>query len=330
MAWVSFEEIKKAVSLEMVIRHYGFELRRINATSLRGKCPLPMHGSDTSRSSFTATFTKGVGGVWACQSRSCVSAREGKKGGNALDLVAIMERCSIRDAAMKLQEWFRVETSQQAPEANVPRSEKPAPLVSKEEAGTPGEGNKPLTFTLQGIDPDHPYLSQRGISPETARRFGVGFFRGNGSMKGRVVIPIHDETGRLVAYAGRAIDGSEPKYKLPTGFQKSRELYNLHRAKESDRVILVEGFFGCIKLAQAGLPALALMGCTMSKEQEELLVSHFDAVWLMLDPDEAGRHALTDLVSRLSRRIWVKAFVLDDVQPDALSFDQVNQLLSLW
>ena len=112
MAWVSFEEIKKAVSLEMVIKHYGFELRRVNATSLRGKCPLPMHGSDNSRSSFTATFTKGVGGVWACQSRSCVAARDGKKGGNALDLVATMERCSIRDAAIRLQEWFAVQTTQ--------------------------------------------------------------------------------------------------------------------------------------------------------------------------------------------------------------------------
>ena len=96
---ISFDEIKKAVSLEMVINHYRVDLRRVSATSLRGKCPLPMHGSDTSRSSFTATLSKGIGGVWACQSHSCVTARAGKKGGNALDLVAVMEGCSIRDAA---------------------------------------------------------------------------------------------------------------------------------------------------------------------------------------------------------------------------------------
>src|ERR1700733_14511309 len=106
MSWVSFEEIKQAVSLEMVINHYRIELRKVNAATLRGKCPLPMHGSDTSRASFTATLTKGVGGVWACQSHSCIAARGGKRGGNALDFVATMEQCSIRDAAAKLQEWF--------------------------------------------------------------------------------------------------------------------------------------------------------------------------------------------------------------------------------
>ena len=77
MAWVSFDEIKHAVSLEMVINHYRIELRRINAVTLRGKCPLPMHGSETSRASFTATLTKGVGGIWACQSHSCVAAGAG-------------------------------------------------------------------------------------------------------------------------------------------------------------------------------------------------------------------------------------------------------------
>ena len=43
-------------------------------------------------------------------------------------------------------------------------------------------------------------------------------------MSGRVVIPIHNERGELVAYAGRSIDDSEPRYKLPRGFHKSVEL----------------------------------------------------------------------------------------------------------
>ena len=59
------------------------------------------------------------------------------------------------------------------------------------------------------------------------------------------------EAGELVAYAGRAIDDSEPKYKLPTGFKKSQVLYNLARAREDNStgmVVLVEGFFDCIDL----------------------------------------------------------------------------------
>src|SRR5579885_1945149 len=87
-AWVSFEEIKKSVTLKMVIDHYGLQLRPSGTAALRGQCPLPMHGKDhKNHASFTATLTKGVGGVWACQSSRCIAARGGKKGGNALDLV---------------------------------------------------------------------------------------------------------------------------------------------------------------------------------------------------------------------------------------------------
>lgn len=120
--------------------------------------------------------------------------------------------------------------------------------------------NKPLTFQLRGVSSDHPYLTERGITQETAEMFGVGYFSGKGTMAGRVVIPIHDEHDQLVAYAGRAIDGSEPKYKLPTGFRKSAVLYNLHRVKAQE-VILVEGFFDCMKVWQSLHPfAVALMG----------------------------------------------------------------------
>jgi DNA primase len=59
------------------------------------------------------------------------------------------------------------------------------------------------------LNAKHPYLRSRGIKEETAREFGVGFFSGKGSMSGRVVIPISNERGELVAYAGRSIDNTE-------------------------------------------------------------------------------------------------------------------------
>jgi DNA primase len=73
-------------------------------------------------------------------------------------------------------------------------------------------------------------------------------------MHGRVVIPIRNSTGELVAYAGRAVNECGPKYKLPIGFRKSLEVYNLHRAAtaSSDRVIVVEGYFDCLRVHQAG------------------------------------------------------------------------------
>src|ERR1700680_635685 len=107
MDWVSFDEIKKSVTLQMAIGHYGIPLRRVGPDTLRGKCPLPAHNSKTSTESFTATLSKGVGGAWACQSQSCIKSR-GRVGGNVLDFVAAMEKCSVRDAAIKLQMWFLV------------------------------------------------------------------------------------------------------------------------------------------------------------------------------------------------------------------------------
>src|SRR5580658_8213697 len=194
MDWVSFEEIKKTVPLEKAIEHYGIPLRRVNANSLRGKCPLPTHGSEKSKESFTATLNKGVGGAWACQSQSCAKVR-GRVGGNVLDFVAAMEQCSVRDAAIKLQIWFLVPAagSPQVPVGKEPHAEISAgkepeahPIPEKKNGAGESEQNKPLSFSLQNIDHTHPYLTERGIAEETAETFGVGYFPGKGSMHDRI------------------------------------------------------------------------------------------------------------------------------------------------
>jgi DNA primase len=229
----------------------------------------------------------------------------------------------VRDAAIKLAEWFAV-------------SREPAAAPAKEETadgGGVGEPetavNKPLAFQLKSVDSSHPYLSERGISKETADHFGVGFYCGKGSMSGRIVIPIHNEHGELVAYAGRSIDGSEPRYKLPAGFHKSLELFNLHRATGPE-VILVEGFFDCMKVHQAGFPAVALMGSSLSEAQEALIIAKFERVVVMLDGDEPGRQAAAECLTRLGPRMWVRlAALAEDNQPDQLSSEQLQQLLLL-
>ncbi len=340
MDWVSFDEIKKTVTLEMALGRYGISLRRLNATTLRGRCPLPTHRSEKSSESFTATLNRGVGGAWACQSQSCIKAR-GRVGGNVLDFVAAMEQCSVRDAAIKLQTWFLVPAAGGSVPiaANSPHdTPKSSSEIIKHEP-TAGDGNadskiessnKPLGFTLQNIEHTHPYLGERGVSTELAKQLGIGFFRGKGSMHDRIVIPIHNAKGELVAYAGRSIDGSEPRYKLPPGFHKSLELFNLHRATGELSVVLVEGFFDCVKVTQAGFACVALMGSTMSKVQAELLADHFAEVVVMLDGDEAGRNASVEILDRLQRIVYrVRAVSLEDgVQPDTLTPDEIRRLLT--
>ena len=99
--WVDFRELKQSMGIEQVLGSYGVELKRVGHHQLRGLCPRPTHGSERSRESFSVDTAKNV---WACHSASCCKLRQGRVGGNVLDLVAWLEGCSIRNAALRLQE----------------------------------------------------------------------------------------------------------------------------------------------------------------------------------------------------------------------------------
>jgi DNA primase len=310
--WVDFGAVKQAVSLEAVLRHYQVPGLRKRGHQLVGRCPIHRGQRDDS---FRASLSKNAFHCFACQA-----------GGNVLNFVAAMEQCSIRQAAVWLQRWFSVGAPGEG--RNVRNGE----LVRKKEGRNP-----PLPFVLTGVDHAHPYLVERGIDPATAVEFGVGFYARSGLLSGRVVIPIANARGQTVAYAGRAPDDSLPKYKLPAGFRKAWELFNLHRAAAtgSKTVIVVEGYFDCLRVHRAGLPwVVALMGSSLSAEQENALLAAFDRVVLLLDGDAAGRAASRAIAARLSRRCWVaEVLVPDGAQPDQLSlvaiYELLNQLLHL-
>jgi DNA primase catalytic core len=214
-----------------------------------------------------------------------------------------------------------------AAEVPVPEAESSGQAVGAFDAR-----NKPLWFELTGVDHSHPYLAARGISRETAETFGMGHFRGKGMMSGRVVTPIHDEAGRLVAYAGRAFNGEEPRYLFPGGFRKSQVLFNLHRVTSRERnslVIVVEGFFDCFKVHQAGFQnVVALMGVTLSGAQQKLLEDHFRSVVLLLDGDEPGRAASSRIGDQLIHKLFVRIVdVPVGLQPDQLSANDIKALL---
>ena len=313
--WVDFKQLKADVAIEQVVANYGVLLRRVGKTELRGRCPLPTHTSSRSRDSFAVNIARNV---WSCRSLSCMQARGGRPGGNILDLVALMEGCSIRDAALRLQDW-----SGAAPERFiVPRASRGDPIVSE---------NPPLRFALQYIDATHPYLRSRGVTRQTIRAFGLGLYTGKGLLRGRIVIPIHNASGELIAYAGRAINGEEPKYRFPAGFRKSLVLFNLHRAiaTKTNTVIVVEGFFDAIAVHQAGYPVVGLMGSGFSRHQGELLVSRFDHAVIMLDGDDAGRQGTAAIHTALTSRMGVTVISLENgSQPDQLSPDRLRTLIT--
>lgn len=319
--WVDFKSVKAAVTLEMVLARYGItDLKRVG-DELVGRCPI--HRGDGARA-FHASLTKQAFHCFSCKAR-----------GNVLDLCAALEGCTVREAALKLQAWFAVTEAGAAGTGGRTFTEparKPQRGQHEEKlAEATVLANALLPFRLQGIDPAHEYLRGRGVGEKVAEQFGLGYFAGKGSMRGRIVIPIHNERGELVAYAGRTVDDSdEERYRFPKGFRKSLELYNLHRALEhgSGTVVVVEGFFGCVRVAEAGCPCVALMGSSMSSEQEALLVSRFKHAVLLFDGDEAGTLCANECLNRLGRRMWVRAVDLaEGQQPDSLAAGQVGELL---
>ncbi|MGN6820965.1 MAG: DNA primase [Sphingomonas sp.] len=173
-------------------------------------------------------------------------------------------------------------------------------------------------------------LERRGISAETARTFGMGYSpdsRGKlreelksygdpaliesgmlikveekepyDRFRGRLMIPIRDHRGRVIAFGGRVIGQGEPKYLNSPDtplFDKGRTLYNLDRAapasRKTNRVIVVEGYMDVIALAQAGFgEAVAPLGTALTEHQLERLWRLTDVPVLCFDGDSAGQKA---------------------------------------
>lgn len=181
-------------------------------------------------------------------------------------------------------------------------------------------------------------MSERNFAKDIIEEFGLGYCS-RGLFKGWIVIPVHNENGEPVAYAGRWPDENPPegedRYKLPPGFLKSLVVFNLHRVKEMVKVkglIVVEGFFALFALWQAGFKNVAaLMGSSMSPEQEELVVEAVGKdgqAILMFDGDKAGQECTGQAMARLGSRVFVKTIKLDEgLQPDKLSKEDINNLL---
>jgi DNA primase len=220
-----------------------------------------------------------------------------------------------------------------------------------------------FTFALK-LDkagkPGQAYLKERGVSPEVAERFGLGFAptgwqnmiragqrdhfseelleqaglvvrkeSGQGAydrFRERVMFPIQDVQGRIMAFGGRLIKPGEPKYlNSPETqlFHKGEGLYALHLAREScqkqGRLILVEGYMDVIACHTAGvLETVASLGTALTASQVQLIKRYVPQVLLMYDMDEAGIKAALRAFEILNQQeLSVKALSLDGAKdPD--------------
>lgn len=184
------------------------------------------------------------------------------------------------------------------------------------------------------------YLATRGFDPHTVQRFGFGYApEGRQALKtalkdvpedklieaglriavddkepydrfrGRLMLPIEDARGRVIAFGGRILDAQKtdaPKYLNSPDtplFDKGRTLYNLHRAgpasRQTGRIVVVEGYMDVIALAAAGIAdAVAPLGTALTERQLELLWRLVETPILCFDGDAAGQRAAMRAITR--------------------------------
>ena len=172
------------------------------------------------------------------------------------------------------------------------------------------------------------FLERKGVPPKLAEQAGLAIPRtGEGAkghydrFRGRLMIPIEDVDGRVIAFGGRVMGAGEPKYmnspESPV-YTKGNNLYGLSRTWEAVRQagfsLLVEGYFDLIALWGAGIRnVVATLGTALTRAQVDLLRRYAPHVAAVYDPDEAGRKALArSLELFLAGNVHAKAVILPD------------------
>ncbi|MEA3543604.1 MAG: DNA primase [Thermodesulfobacteriota bacterium] len=161
-----------------------------------------------------------------------------------------------------------------------------------------------IGFALDRWDGLKKHLVEQGLAAEDARTLGLirPGKQGRGDydlFRGRLIFPIYDLSGRIIAFAGRILDDSKPKYiNSPESpiYHKGRILFGLYQARQAMRqsgeVLLVEGYFDQLALYRAGFPqVVATCGTALTTDHARLLKRYVQRVVLLFDQDAAGRRA---------------------------------------
>jgi DNA primase len=156
------------------------------------------------------------------------------------------------------------------------------------------------------------------------RNEGTGYYD---TFRGRLMFPIHNESGKVIAFGGRALGADDqPKYlnspETPI-YKKTATLYNLHRARnpmrKANRAVLVEGYMDVIGVYAAGIgEVVASCGTALTNAQVRAMHRHADTVVVNFDPDEAGANAAERALQiLLDESLHVKVLALDGgLDPD--------------
>ena len=143
------------------------------------------------------------------------------------------------------------------------------------------------------------YFDGRLVTKSSVNKFNLGY----SEKQDMVTIPVHSPEGMVIGFVGRSVEGKD--FKNTPGLPKSKTLFNLHRVKANDKVYVVESSFDAIRLDQVGMPAVATLGATISKNQVELLEKYFNEIYLIADNDEAGKSMSKKMIDKLKSRVSI-------------------------
>ncbi len=176
------------------------------------------------------------------------------------------------------------------------------------------------------------YLKKRGFSDDNILKSNVGVKSRvclSDRFSKRVIFPIIDVKGNVIAFGARALDNSTPKY-LNTSdtpvFRKSDNLFALNFARKEKYLILTEGYMDVIALHQLGFnSAVASLGTSLTLGQAKLISRYTNEVYLCYDSDEAGKKATERAIRILEREdLNLKIVKIDDAK-DPDEFIRLNR-----
>jgi len=331
------EQVREASDLVAIIGEH-VELKR-TGSDYRGPCPF--HGG--THRNFAVIPKKGMFYCFVCHEAGNVFSFFMKKLG--MDYPTAVREAARRagitipergpmgpdpreplfQAVATAADWFARQL-REAPEANIARHYLVSRDVSMETAQVQGFGFAPrgtaFLDAMKGLGLQEKVLLEAGLLVKRDDGTLVPRFRG------RLLFPIHDLRGHVVAFSGRILGEGEPKYlnspETPV-FHKGQLLYNLHAAKhamrKAERAILVEGQFDVLRVALAGLEeVVAPLGTGLTDDQAVLLQRHAPHVILLYDSDDAGLRATFragDVLLRHKLRVSV-ATMPEGEDPDTL------------
>ena len=312
------DELRSRITLSSVI----MRTTRLTKAGREWKACCPFHDEKTP--SFTVNDEKGFYHCFGCGAH-----------GDAIRWMTDQRGLPFMDAVKELAAEAGMEVPRPDPR-EAQRAEERAGLHDVMQAAQDW-----FVQNLRGADgaAAQEYLTGRGFGPEIEREFGFGLApdgrqamkgalaRFDGAMlveaglriqvegkesydrfRGRLMLPIHDMRGRVIAFGGRILakDTDAPKYlnspETPL-FDKGRTLYNIHRAgpasRKTGRLVVVEGYMDVVALAAAGIAdGVAPLGTALTEDQIRLLWRLVDVPVLCFDGDGAGQRAAMRAVSR--------------------------------